>query len=77
MALTRKQTIAISRIVNDLERVKSYLDTREVCIPGGVATTTLHYTRHDGSVLYAVDKWIGSELAILPSAIGALRQLLA
>ena len=74
--LTRKQAAALGLVLDDLEQVKKYLDTREVCIPGGVPTTILHYTRADGSVLYPVEKWIGSELARLPTAIARLRNFL-
>jgi hypothetical protein len=42
---------------------------------GGPATTTLHYTRADGSTLYEVAKDIGSDLTGLDAGIKALTAL--
>jgi hypothetical protein len=74
--LTNRQRKALADVLYDLRRVQRYLDAHAVCIKGGAATTTLHYTRQDGTVLYEVEKWIGSELAIFPTAIANLHNFL-
>jgi len=76
--LTRKQRAAIEYALRNAERARAYLFSDSVAIArkGGVATTSLHYARVDGAVLYEVEKAYGSDLTGLDSAIGALRSFL-
>ena len=73
--LTKKQTAELESILRRLNQASAYLmaDDVAVCRKGGVASTTLHYTRQDGSVLYEVNKQTGSQLCQLQEG---MRQLL-
>lgn len=77
--LTRVQKIHAESALSNAVRALKYLQQSDVavCRKGGFASTTLHYTRADGSTLYEVDKGIGSDLCGLESAITDLRRLLA
>ena len=76
--LTRKQVSRIGYALRNAERAHAYImrADRAVAIKGGIATTTLHYTRADGAVLYEVDKQIGSDLCGLESCIAELKSFL-
>ena len=65
--LTKKQTATLEAILYRLGEAEKYLMASDVavCRKGGVATTTLHYTRQDGNVLYEVNKEVGSQLCQL------------
>ena len=73
--LTRKQIASLESILRNFTQAQAYLmaDDIAVCRKGGAATTTLHYTRQDGSVLYEVNKNCGSQLCQLQEG---MRQLL-
>jgi len=73
--LTKKQTAELASILRRLGEAEKYLMDANiaVCRKGGVATTTLHYTRQDGSVLYEVSKDAGSQLCQLREG---MRQLM-
>lgn len=73
--LTKKQAAELESILRRLGEAEKYLmsDDVAVCRKGGVATTTLHYTRQDGSVLYEVNKEAGSQLVQLREG---MRQLM-
>jgi len=76
--LTRKQRLSIECALEYLKRGVRYLLSERIAIArrGGPATTTLHYTRGDGAVLYEVEKQIGSELCLLFRAQQELERLL-
>ena len=76
--LTLKQRRSIEFALRHAERAYAYImaDSMAVARKGGMATTTLHYTRADGSTLYEVAKDIGSDLTGLPTAIAELRSFL-
>lgn len=73
--LTKKQTAELANILRRLGEAEKYLMDANiaVCRKGGAATTTLHYTRQDGNVLYEVNKQVGSDLCQLREG---LRELL-
>jgi hypothetical protein len=77
--LTRKQTKSLEFALRHAVRALEYVMSPDVAIArkGGAATTTLHYTRADGAVLYEVCKDIGSDLTGLPTAVAELRTFLA
>ena len=65
--LTKKQTAQLESVLRRLCEAEKFLmaDDIAVCRKGGVASTTLHYTRQDGNVLYEVNKQVGSQLVQL------------
>jgi hypothetical protein len=71
--LTKLQTRQIERAIGDLKRAHAYIMKPTIAIAhrGGYASTSLHYTRSDGSTLYEVTKEIGSDLVGLESGIKA------
>jgi len=75
---TRVQKLQLEHVLRNATRALHYVMQPDVAIArkGGVATTTLHYFRADGSVLYEVDKEIGSDLCGLQSAVDDLQRLL-
>jgi hypothetical protein len=76
--LTRKQVKAVEYALRNAERALAYIMAPDVAIArkGGQATTTLHYTRADGSTLYEVTKECGSDLTGLQNCIQELRLFL-
>lgn len=78
LSLTRVQRIHVESALRNVSRALTYLQRADiaVCRKGGPATTTLHYTRADGSTLYEVDKSIGSDLCGIESALEDLRRLI-
>ena len=76
--LTKKQFHRLNEIRATLLRAERYLydPAVAICRKGGMATTTLHYTRADGSTMYEVEKAIGSDLCALPQAITDLTAIL-
>lgn len=78
-ALTRKQLADLDVVFRHARRAREYLNNPAVAVArrGGVATTTLHYTRADGSVLYEVNKEYGSDLTGLDTAIAVLESFIA
>lgn len=77
--LRKKDRVVLQRVLTDLERGQAYLRQPSILIgyTGGVATTTLHFVNARGEVFYALDKEIGSELALLHNGIRVLREVLA
>jgi hypothetical protein len=77
--LTRRQVAAITSVIHALERGVAYIDQPDVsvCRKGGPATTTLHYTRPDGSTLFEVEKAYRSDLCAFHSALKLARGLLS
>lgn len=76
--LTKTQKTELHEALRALERARRYL-----CNPGTAvarrcprATTALHYTRADGTVLYEVTKDSGSDLVGLFDGIDRLRRFL-
>ena len=76
--LTRKQTAAVEYALRNLERAKAYIMSKDVAVArrGNFASTTLHYSRADGSTLYEIDREIGSDLCGLDNGINTLKMLL-
>jgi hypothetical protein len=74
--LTKKQANDLWRIVSHFERALNYMngDRVVVALKDDMATTTLHYTRADGSILYPIAKDIGSDLAGLSAGLHYLKQ---
>lgn len=77
--LTRKQTEALQATLYHLKRAEKYIHDPLTAVTRrcSVATTTLHYTRADGSVLYEVDREIGSDLTGLREGIRRLERFLS
>jgi hypothetical protein len=79
--LTIKQRKALERVLYDIRRAKAYIDRPDtvVCGRSDMATTTLHYTRGDGTggALYALNKEYGSDLCGMESAERALQAFIA
>jgi len=76
--LTKLQRRAIERALYHAQRAQKYIADNRTAVArvDNTATTTLHYTRQDGRILYEVAKDIGSDLCGLPDAIRELEQLL-
>ena len=77
--LTRKQRDQLGAVLAGLRRARDYIerDSTVLAIRSSHATTTLHYTRpSDGSVIYPVNKHIGSDIAMLHTGIHDLHQFL-
>lgn len=72
--LTHKQTAKLETVLYHLKRAQKYLGQAKIAIAqrDTMATTTLHYTRADGSVLYEVNKEYGSDLTGLADGIRML-----
>jgi len=77
--LTKKQRNELGAVLESLRRADQYLrgPNVAVCRKGGAATTTLHYTRADGSVMFEVDKEIGSDLTGLGMGLDKLSLFLS
>ncbi len=75
---TKVQRRALEQALYHLKRGREYLKQTSVVVAvrSEHATTTLHYTRGDGAVLYPIDKQIGSDLAGFDFAERELRRLL-
>ena len=73
-----KRLAVIEKALRNLERGMAYVHSADtaVCKRGGFATTTLHYTRADGSVLYEVERAYGSDLVALQIAKETLESFL-
>lgn len=79
MRLTKKAREELRAILRNAERAREYIhsDRVAVCRRDTQATTTRHYTRADGSVLYEVERAYGSDLVGLDVAIDRLASFLA
>uniref|UniRef100_A0A6M3L0R5 Uncharacterized protein n=1 Tax=viral metagenome TaxID=1070528 RepID=A0A6M3L0R5_9ZZZZ len=78
MKLTKKQISSLYYVLRNLERARDYLMSKDtaVCHKGTFASTTLHYSRADGSTLYEVEKTYGSDLTGLFNGIESIKSLL-
>lgn len=76
--LTNKQRQALEHALYHLERAHKFLMAPDTAVARRCrqASTTLHYTRADGAVLYEIAREIGSDLVGLETGIAALRQFL-
>jgi hypothetical protein len=77
--LMRRQRNQLDAILAGLRRARAYIERNDtvLAIRSSAATTTLHYTRpSDGSVIYPVNKQIGSDIAMLHTGIHGLHQFL-
>lgn len=65
--LTQKQIGYLEMILRLLHDVEKFIaaDNVAVCRKGGPASTSLHYTRADGQVVYEINKQVGSPLVQL------------
>ena len=79
MRLSKAIRARIEFALRNAERAHAYIMRADhaVCIRRDLATTTLDYTRPDGSVLYEVTREYGSDLTGLKSSIAELRSLLS
>lgn len=75
--LTKQQRASINRAIYHLHAVRDYLfsDRTAVCHVDSMATTTDHYQRPDGRILYEVEKHYGSDLCRLETALATLKSL--
>ena len=78
MALTKKQTKSLLDVLYHAKRAATMITREDVafCRKGGPATTTLHYTRADGSVMQEMAKDIGSDLCGIEFAIRGLERFI-
>lgn len=76
--LTRKQRTALEAILYHAKRAERYIKQPTVAIArkGGTATTTLHCVNQQGTVLYEIDKEIGSDLTGLYETVLSLERFL-
>lgn len=76
--LTQKQIGYLDMISRRLNDVEKFILSNEiaVCRKGGKATTSLHYSRDDGAVLYEINKRVGSQLSQLFEARRQLEHFL-
>ena len=78
--LPKKDQARLMRVIDQLERAHAYImsDRTAVCHVESHATTTLHFTRKmDDRILYEVVKDIGSDYAMMETAISRLKEWLA
>lgn len=77
--LSKKQIVALESVMRRLSMAEKYLmsDNIAVCRKGGMASTTEHYTRQDGTVLYEVNKHVGSELRQLREGMRELLNIIS
>ena len=76
--MLKREKNAVHAVLAHLHRVRTYLLKPDVAIcrkGNGQATTTLHAVRPDGVTFYEIEKEIGSELALLFTAIDHLERL--
>lgn len=76
--MTKAQRGQLEAALYHAKRALAYIDRDNiaVCLKGDKATTTLHYTREDGSSLYPLCKDIGSDLCGLQDAVRILQNIL-
>ena len=76
--LTRKQRQSLETILYHAKRAEKYIKQPTVAIArkGGMASTTLHCVNQQGTVLYEIDKEIGSDLVGLYDAVRSLERFL-
>lgn len=76
--LTRAQRSQIEAALYHAKRAHVYIFSDSVAVTRRErsATTTLHYTRPDGAVLYEVQKTYGSDLCGLDDTVKALEGIL-
>ena len=76
--LSKRQRHDLEQVQALLMRVQNWLLSDGIAIArtGGVATTTLHYTRADGATLYPITKDIGCDLVLLGTAISDLHRFI-
>ena len=77
--LTKAQKHTLSRAYQAISRAETYLMSPNLAIARrcDYASTTLHYTRSDGAILYEVQKEYGSDLTGIFEAKRLLNTLLA
>ena len=76
--LTRKQRTALEAILYHAKRAEKYIKQPNVAIArkGGMASTTLHCVNQQGTVLYEIDKEIGSDITGLYETVRSLERFL-
>jgi hypothetical protein len=76
--LTCKQRTALEAILYHAKRAERYIKQPTVAIArkGGMASTTLHCVNQQGTVLYEIDKEIGSDIVGLYDAVRSLERFL-
>jgi hypothetical protein len=76
--MTKKDRAELQSILAKLKQAQAYIMDGRTAIArrGGPATTTLHFTRADGEVLYPVNKEIGSDIVGLHHGIYLLDRFL-
>lgn len=78
MKLLKRDRAALARVLEKLERGQAFILNSQTIVARrkSVATTTLDMGNAQGDVCQAIDKEIGSELALLHTAISQLRAYL-
>lgn len=83
MKLTKKQTAELLSILNGLEAVMSYLEREDVCIMNvrekvGYEAPGFWYSKlhSDKEMSGPYEKFVGSNLAMLPTEIRSLRDFI-
>ena len=76
--LTRKQRESLETILYHAKRAERYMRQPNIAIArkGGAASTTLHCVNQQGTVLYEIDKGIGSDITGLYDAVRSLEHFL-
>lgn len=78
MSMTKRERRDLESVLTLLLRSQAWLLSEEIAVArvGTDATTNLHFVRPDGATLYPIDKEIGSDLALLHTAISKLMYIL-
>lgn len=76
--LTRDQRRRLERAEISLKRVRAFIMRPDIalCRRDRMATTTLHYSRADGTHLSEINREHGSELCFIDTALSELAGLL-
>ncbi len=76
--MTKRDRTTITRALDNIKSAHNFIGLPDVavCRKNRPATTTLHYTREDGSTMYEIDKEMGSDLAGLHIGIVMLEAIL-
>jgi hypothetical protein len=76
--LTCKQRQSLETILYHAKRAERYIKQPTIAIArkGGIPSTTLHCVNQQGTVLYEIDKEIGSDITGLYDAVRSLERFL-
>lgn len=76
--ITKATSRRLASALSHAERAYRFVGRLDIAVGtlNTPATTTLHYTRPDGSTFYSIDKHIGTDLCGLEFCIDELRSIL-